>query len=236
MLKRVLFGLIGLTLLLAACVPSAAHEPTPVQPSPTPVEPTPTHIPVDIPPIQMKAIQALAAALETDGSNIQVITSESVDWPDGCLGIGKPGMLCNQIVTPGFRIILETGGIQYEYRTNQDGSQVESATTVVTWSRNGGIAGFCDELVIYLPDGAYSNSCKTTAIGAVLSTSELQQVMDWVKTYGSVDLTRSDNAVADSMTVKLSLIGQGTAQPNAVVEQQMFDLIGDIYARMQSQS
>jgi len=234
MLKRIVTSLIGLSLLLAGCVgTSTASQPTSVPP--TPAEPTPTHIPVDIPPIQMKAIQALAADLGSSGADIHVVSSESVDWPDGCLGIAEPGILCSQIVTPGFRIMLESGGIQYEYRTNLNGSQVESATKAVTWSRNGGIAGFCDMMTIYLPSGAFGNSCKGSTVSGALTAAERDQLISWVKTYGSVDLTRSDNATADSMTVSLDFEGQGTGQPDASVQQQIFDLMGNIYARIQPQ-
>jgi len=224
-----------LTLLMAACVPVTAVQPTPVEPKGIDLTPTIGHIPVDIPPIQMKAIEALAQALETDGSNVRVISSESVDWPDGCLGIAKPGILCSQIVTPGFRIVLESGGLQYEYHTNLDGSQVEPATDVMIWSRIGGIAGFCDKMTIFLPDGVYVNSCKGSAISGTLSKSELEQLMNWVKAYAGLDVTRSDNAVADSMTVSIDFDGQGSGQPDAATQQQMFDLMGNIYARIQTQ-
>jgi hypothetical protein len=33
---------------------------------------------------------------------------------------------CVQIVTPGFRVTVETGGATYKFRTNRDGSQVQS--------------------------------------------------------------------------------------------------------------
>ncbi len=241
MIRRVFVILVGLSLVLAGCVGSSTAgqptqaPPTPVEPKGIDLTPTPGLIPVDIPPIQMKAIDALATALETDSSNIKVVSSESVDWPDSCLGISRPGLLCAQIVTPGFRIILESGGIQYEYRTSDDGSVVDSATLVVTWSRNGGIAGFCDQMAIFLPDGVYVSSCKGSQASGTLSTLQVEQLTNWVKNFGSVDLTQSDNATADSMTVSIDFEGQGTGQPDAAVQQQMFNLMSTIYAKIQPQ-
>jgi len=36
-----------------------------------------------------------------------------------------------------------------EYRTNQDGMQIRPATVLMTWKREGGIAGFCDYITVF---------------------------------------------------------------------------------------
>ena len=70
---------------------------------------------------------ALAAELKIDPDTIQLVSVEHVDWPNGCLGIETPGMMCTMVITPGYRVILEAGGKQYEYHTNASGDTVRLA-------------------------------------------------------------------------------------------------------------
>jgi hypothetical protein len=39
-------------------------------------------------------------------------------WPDASLGCPLPGMTYAQVLTPGHRVILATGGRTYEYHTD----------------------------------------------------------------------------------------------------------------------
>jgi hypothetical protein len=72
--------------------------------------------------------QDLAERLNIDPSVITVVSVEAVDWPDGCLGIQTPGVMCTMVITPGYRVILEANGKQYEYHTNTSGDAVRLAT------------------------------------------------------------------------------------------------------------
>lgn len=62
-------------------------------------------------------IDALAAA----GANASLVTVEQVDWPDACLGAAEPDQLCAQVITPGYRIIVERDGGRIEYHTSRVG-------------------------------------------------------------------------------------------------------------------
>jgi hypothetical protein len=42
------------------------------------------------------------------------------------LGLPATGTSCAQVLTPGLRVVVETGGTSYEFRTNRDGSLVRS--------------------------------------------------------------------------------------------------------------
>ena len=64
----------------------------------------------------------LAAQLSVEVESIAVVSSEAEQWPDACLGAAKPGTVCAQVITPGFKIVLESGGKQYEYHTD-DGTR-----------------------------------------------------------------------------------------------------------------
>ncbi len=234
-MKRPLIVLVSLAVLLAGCA-SPADTPTPT-PTAT-VEPAPTLPPLDLTPAQMTASTALADALGVDVGEVSFVSTEAVDWPDGCLGAARPGMMCTQALVPGWRIVMESGGLQYEYRTNQDASQIVSAAKIFSWTRSGGIAGFCDELAIYLPDEIAASDCKAGSrvdqLSILAYEKERSQLLEWVKTYEAQTLTRSDGAVADGMTVEIVFAGQGSQREiPAEVAEEMFEMLGDLFARMQ---
>ena len=52
------------------------------------------------------------------GVKIDVINAEYTEWPDGSLGNPQPDTAYTQVITPGFKIMLEAGGQQYEYHTD----------------------------------------------------------------------------------------------------------------------
>lgn len=74
------------------------------------------------------SISALAEQLDIDPAMIVLVGFEPVEWPDSCLGVETPGMMCAEVITPGYRVILNAAGSGYELHTNQDGSQVVIAT------------------------------------------------------------------------------------------------------------
>jgi len=63
-------------------------------------------------------IRDLAFRLKLDLNEIQAISIESVDWPNGGLGCPLPGANYAQVITPGFRITLEAAGEIFVYHTN----------------------------------------------------------------------------------------------------------------------
>src|SRR4029077_2048369 len=80
----------------------------------------------------------LAGALGVADSDIQVVSTQIIEWPDSCLGISTPGVACSQIVTPGYLVTLQAKGQQYEYHTNGNGSAVVPASLALSWQRTGG--------------------------------------------------------------------------------------------------
>jgi hypothetical protein len=72
-------------------------------------------------PVVDKVVQAYALQNNIDFATLQVISYERVDWPDGCLGVVKPGIMCNQMITPGYRILLMVGGSDIELRSTLQG-------------------------------------------------------------------------------------------------------------------
>jgi hypothetical protein len=346
MKRPVLYLLILIFMLLAACAspaetqlpteapsatiqaPSETPEPPPsaTQPAPSPTA-RPTHIPVDVPPAQRAAVQALADALGISINQVKVASAEAIDWPNGCLGVQRMGVMCTQQIVPGFRIILEANGQQYEYHTNSSGSQVVPAgdqqpipasnsavkaatrdlanalgepqdrvslvsaaiiewpnsclgiqptniacaaivtpgylilleasghqyeyhtsaagdqvvpaTLGLSWTRQGGLAGFCDEMQIYLPNKVNASNCKpqgsasSADLSELISSSEMDQFNQWLDAFGALSLTQKDPAVMDAMTQTLLLQGFGHGQPDSAQQQAMFNWAQMVLTKMQ---
>jgi hypothetical protein len=53
---------------------------------------------------------------------VTVLSSVFKDWPDGSLGCPEPGMLYTQVVTPGYQVVVEAGGEEYDYRMGRRGN------------------------------------------------------------------------------------------------------------------
>ncbi len=74
------------------------------------------------------ACQEQAAALVTEdlaartGAVPDLLSAEFVEWPDAGLGNPEPGMAYAEVITPGFKFILEAAGTQYEYHTDTAGN------------------------------------------------------------------------------------------------------------------
>jgi hypothetical protein len=79
------------------------------------------------PQAALSARADLAQRLQIDADTIKLVSVEQVDWPDACMGIQTPGVMCAQVITPGYKVVLEANGKQYEYHTNESGSVVRLA-------------------------------------------------------------------------------------------------------------
>ena len=76
------------------------------------------------PPPEVKAVfrlatQDLAKRLGLATEAIQLVSVEPVEWSDASLGCPEPGMMYAQVITPGFLIMIEAEGEEYEYHTDQ---------------------------------------------------------------------------------------------------------------------
>ncbi len=104
-----------------APAPTAAPPPpaTAVLPQPTESSLQPSR------PAQVEAAVAyLANELGVAPETIQVLSVEEVTWPDTSLGCPQPGMAYAQVLVPGFRIRLRSGGQDYALHTDGQANQV----------------------------------------------------------------------------------------------------------------
>ena len=232
-MKKVLMSFALLILTVMACSPEAPATEGPI------IDEPPTHIPVDLTPAQRAALTALSENLGLPVEEIKLVSTEAVEWPDGCLGIQEEGLACTQVIIPGFRVILEANGRQMEYRTNEDGTQIRPATIAMTWKREGGIAGFCDSMTLYLSGEVHASSCKgdqyvEKRLIDILSEDEMAKFDEWLNTYGNVNIDASDpKGVSDRMVVTLTFVGTGSQQTlSASDKQELLNFAQELHQRL----
>jgi hypothetical protein len=110
----------------SASLPAEIGEPTsPVSPIIPEAAPAMAPINKGVPPIpgSEAALAAAVADLTQQTSlpadQITLVSIEGRDWSDASLGCPQEGMMYAQVITPGYLIILEVQGQQYEYHTDQ---------------------------------------------------------------------------------------------------------------------
>jgi hypothetical protein len=74
--------------------------------------------PADAEQVVQLAREDLAQRLDLAPEAIRVVSVEAVDWPDTSLGCPQPRMMYAQVITPGFRVLLEAEGETYEYHAD----------------------------------------------------------------------------------------------------------------------
>ncbi len=125
MSRKIIVSILIGVVFLAAC--AAPATPTTLVPTSQPTIDS-THIAVDLGPAQRAALNALATRLNIGSDQIKLVSTEAVDWPNGCLGTQPMGVLCTQNIVSGFRIVFSANGQTYEYHTNQDGTSLVQAS------------------------------------------------------------------------------------------------------------
>jgi hypothetical protein len=185
---------------------------------------------------------AVAAKFGLHLVNVKLVRYEPVDWPNSCLGLAGPKETCLSVITPGFRVTAEAGGLRYEVHTDEAGKSIRLAPaqasdgSVLFWQRVGGIAGFCDELHISLSGDAQAYSCKGAALiesgKTKLTEEELTQLKDWASQLSPVDRVQENSATADMMAIRLIFSGTGKTALTQDVQAQMQSFVTRIWQRI----
>jgi hypothetical protein len=75
--------------------------------------------------IAQRARRHLARKLRQPVKSVTLISIKPMSWPDGCLGLGRPGQICSQAIVPGWQIELEDSEQgSWVYRTNKKGDRL----------------------------------------------------------------------------------------------------------------
>lgn len=135
--------------LLTACSPTVvpASDPTQIVSSIPPFESLqPTFVPTQgdssqmfptnsTPPSESEkliqlAMEELAQRLSIPIHQISLAEIEEAEWSDSSLDCPQPGMSYLQVITPGYRILLEADGNLYEYHSNKDSYIIFCANSI----------------------------------------------------------------------------------------------------------
>lgn len=100
------------------------------------------------------------------------------------------------------------------------------------WERTGGIAGFCDMVIIYQSGATLIQNCKADiVIESQLTEGQRVQLDGWLKTLKVIDYRESDPAVADNMTISLVLAGEGSQKVDEKTLRSILEFASDIAAQ-----
>ena len=188
--------------------------------------------------VEDSIITQLAQNLGLKKNDISVVSTADIEFADACLDVAMPEVMCAQVVTPGKIIVLEANGIQYEYHVSADGARVQPATLAFIWKREGGIAGFCDNMTVFLSGEVYATSCKGQPDGkmktfaTLLTVQELDQFNTWMGKFGQSELDASDpEGVSDRMVTTLSVFGLSNGKPSVTDQQNLFEWAQGLYQK-----
>lgn len=122
---RLLGALAVITLLLGACsaLPAAEATPSPTAPPTAQPTPTPTTVPTEAPAHLQPLLEHVGEVHDLTAEEITVQDSEKVEWRNSCLGAGYPGERCLQVLTTGYRVVLDTPSGTLEYHTDESGER-----------------------------------------------------------------------------------------------------------------
>jgi hypothetical protein len=116
--------------------PSVGESPLSPPATPTPKPPAETSPLVEPSPVPSESGAAkankvmeiarshLAASLSIPPEEVDRVSIQRAEWPDASLGCPSPGELYAQVVTPGYRVILEVEGETYELHTDEAGETI----------------------------------------------------------------------------------------------------------------
>ncbi|MDX5318071.1 MAG: hypothetical protein LPK38_01730 [Actinomycetes bacterium] len=109
--------------------PTTSGTPAPSRTLPSGL-PSPTALPTGGgTPVTGEVPAALLAEFVADAArrsgveeaDILVVRGESVTWSDGSLGCPQPGMNYTQALVPGYWVVLDADGTEYDYRASARG-------------------------------------------------------------------------------------------------------------------
>ena len=70
----------------------------------------------------------LISKLGVNSNEIQVVSSERVNWPSTALGCPEPGTAYTTVIVSGWKFVLAHGGQTYVFHANETGSNVVECT------------------------------------------------------------------------------------------------------------
>lgn len=69
-------------------------------------------------------VEDLASRLDVAEDDLTVVGVDGVEWRDSSLGCPEPGRMYAQVITPGYRVVVQGPEATYEYHTDRSGDQM----------------------------------------------------------------------------------------------------------------
>jgi len=80
---------------------------------PAPAPATTGEVPADVMDNVLAALEKLTGS---ERAAFKVLRAEEKLWPDGSLGCPQPGMVYSQATVPGYHVVVDHAGREYDYR------------------------------------------------------------------------------------------------------------------------
>jgi hypothetical protein len=164
-----------------------------------------------LPAAVLAARQALSEQTGIPLEQIRLVRIESIEWRNSCMGVTTPGLNCMDVIVPGYLIVFEANGRQYEYHTNQDGSRVVPASGLVvptgvllTWTS---LAEPCVTIEVGLRDVRYGACGSQLALAGYYLPQRQAVLESFARLYASFETQTASGIVS------LGGLGLVTATP-----------------------
>ena len=159
-----------------------------------------------------KVIDLVSAENSLRPADVRVVSVEEVMWSDSCLGVNLRGMMCMQVITPGYRVIVEAGGKQMVYHTDDAGGKIIEAgapqpntlAPAIIWEQS--VSGICTRAEIGFAVVKYG-PCGGTLKQVKLSAERSKELAELADVYSAFE--------AGSRAGVLTFEGSGSRDPSA---------------------
>ena len=110
----------------------------------------------------------------------------------------------------------------------------------LAWQREGGVAGFCDDLTIDVTGEATARSCaggQQVKLGRThLDTAQLNDLYRWIDSLQPFQVENKDPATADAMTICLAFSGAGPGQAAEADIRAIADFAARVYREIEAEA
>jgi hypothetical protein len=109
---------------------------------------------------------------------------------------------------------------------------------VLQWHREGGVAGFCDDLAVYISGKAVATSCKggrQTDVGQLfLDAAQLTTLYGWVDNLASFEMEQVTPSAGapDALTIGIVFAGDGTTEATDSEKQAMDTFASQVFGEI----
>lgn len=119
-------------------------------------------------------------------------------------------------------------------------TSVDPSAVVLSWTRAGGIAGFCDGLVLTAGHRTTLGDCEqqsdSTTSGELAPNDAIRVLESWRGEFASFDEEWADGPeIADGLTVRVSFVGRGSRIASDATRREIAEFAASLFATIRAQ-